>query len=48
MTTSQFTFLKDDFPNEFAEARRAEQYVLGDPRASVWRARLVVELSCPF
>jgi type I restriction enzyme R subunit len=42
---SNFAFLKDEWPDLYAEARRAEAYAAGDPRGSCIYARSTVELA---
>ena len=45
MTSSNFSFLQDQWPALFAEAGRAEQAALTDPRTSCFYARRTLELA---
>ena len=40
---SQFAFLKDEFPDIFAHAARAENFAHSDPRAAAFYGRLALE-----
>ncbi|MBC7918809.1 MAG: DEAD/DEAH box helicase family protein [Rhodoferax sp.] len=45
MTTSNFSFLQTEWPALFAEAKRAEQTALADPRTACFYARRTLELA---
>lgn len=40
---TQFAFLKSEFSNVFAHARKAEELTLSDPRGACFYARLALE-----
>jgi type I restriction enzyme, R subunit len=45
---SQFAFLKDEFPDIFAHAARAENFAHSDPRAAAFYGRLAKPRSTGF
>lgn len=45
MSHSNFSFLQSDWPDLHAEARRAEQAALADPRTACFYARRTLELT---